>query len=756
MACTCFVGNGGVFQEDSSGTMVAVTTEDYGGEACRCRPQDNVPFVNLQLDYGCFGQGSCLSKVVYFEVDDAKNPGFKIKLPVACAPDAGHYTRLTEIIDPETGATVRELQVEAAHVGTHVPFNNYLYLTDESGDALNYIDLDSDGNIASGVVKAYNPANIVVPGIEVIGLRCNNGYYQDERGKATCKACPGGQFTPGVANHVENYNTNPGPPSPGLYTYQVCSDNGDWDNGCNVGYAVSYVLDWGADQYGCGLTGYYKTCTIHEWMKLTLNVPQWETSEAYTQCYDCPPGRASEGAQGQCTNCKNGYYQDEHGKSQCKSCPSGKITPNVDHLWSERQSDRNTGYYRCTDCPIHTQAQTEDGSPVGDMDNYVSSGGNRCIRCAPGSDNHNGGQCDWCAAGMYRDVNTVSNVDAENACKNCPTGKHSSATATPEGTLADNSATQYTTDIVGSSRCDICPAGRYQNQNAQAYCKSCGGGTYQDGTGQDWCKNCPDGTYMPISSGYGIVTDYSRNNEADCASCPTAKRGKGSGHNSESTGCENCPAGQYQNQNRQPDCKNCGTGKFLDTTGSGSSSDCKSCPNGKYGDQTGLAGCKDCPGGKYLNSAGNDASSDCKTCGRGYHSSAGANACTACPSGKGTKSTGEDSSNDCGTCTGTYTGSDYPGDQDLSSSGCGSCSWTDKNYPSANDYAGNDCPGHTSTSRSHWGGGCWAVYCTFNCNGNPCPGGYSLHGNYADHSSCPGFECRRECQRNSYCSTSRL
>ena len=232
------------------------------------------------------------------------------------------------------------------------------------------------------------------------------------------------------------------------------------------------------------------------------------------------------------------------------------------------------------------------------------------------------------------------------------------------------------------------------------------------------------------------------------------------------SGCENCPAGQYQDSNRQPDCKSCPKAKYVDTTGSGSSSDCKTCPKGKYGDQTGLGSCKNCPKGRYLDSTGNDAESDCKVCPRGkYLDTTGNDAssdCKACPAGRGTRRRpssagftdhlGDISSGACWTCTSPYTGPDAPGDQDLNRGGCGTCSWTDKNYPGPYDFAGNDCGDITSVSRSHSGPSCWKVYCTFNCGGNPCPGGYSLHGNYPDHSSCPGFECRRECQANTYCS----
>ena len=711
MACTCFVGNGGVFVEDSSGTMVAVTSEDYGGEACRCRPQDHVPFVNLQLDYGCFDQGACLNKVQYLVIGDVKNPGANVEIPVACSPNAGYYTRLKQSVDPGSGEIVREIEIVEAHVGTHVPFNNFLYLTDESGSPNNYVDLDADGNIGPGVVKAYEVSGIAYAGVEVIGLRCNNGYYQDERGQTTCKQCPAGKFTPGVANHVENSN-----------------------------------------KFGFNLV-----------------VPQWETFEAYTQCYDCPPGRAVTAGQSQCLNCVGGYYQNEIGKGECKVCPTGKITIPSNNA-DTAGVGRATGYIECTTCPLHTQAQNviQDFDKTGDMDDYVSSGGTICVQCAPGSDNHNGGQCDWCAAGKYRDVNTVSTVAAENGCKNCPAGRYSSATATPDGTQADNSVTKYSSDIIGSSRCDPCPKGRYQNQNGQYNCKSCAGGQWQDGTASTGCKNCPDGTYMVVKvwDTENIVADTSRDTESDCYSCGTGTRGRGAGYSTFADGCENCPAGQYQDSNRQANCKNCPKAKYVGTTGSGAASDCKTCPKGKYGDQTGLGSCKNCPKGRYLDSTGNDAESDCKVCPRGkYLDSTGNDAasdCKACPAGRGTRRRpasagftdhlGDISSGACWTCTSPYTGPDAPGDQDLNRGGCGTCSWTDKNYPGPYDFAGNDCGEITSVSRSHSGPSCWKVYCTFNCAGNPCPGGYSLHGNYPDHSSCPGFECRRECQANTYCS----
>jgi hypothetical protein len=598
MACKCFVGNGGVFVEDSSGTMVAVTTEDYGGEACRCRPQDNIPFINLQQDYGCFGQGACLNKVVYLEIDDVKNPGTKVSIPVACSPDAGYYTRLRQSVDPVSGEIVREIEIVEAHIGTHVPFNNFLYLTDESGSPNNYVDLDTGGNIASGVVKAYDVSGIAFAGVEVIGLRCNNGYYQNERGQTTCKQCSAGKFTPGVANHVENSN------------------------------------------YG----------------GVNLVVPQWETFEAYKQCYSCPPGRiTSSGGMNQCTNCHSGYYQNEQGKSACKACPAGQVQGGTDK--TESGVDRPTGYLGC------------------------------------------------------------------NACS---AGKYSNA---GPGAL-------------GATACLNCPKGRYQDTSGQSTCKSCPGGKYQESVGQSSCDSCLPGSYLTHSTSTGITVDTSRDFWGDCVSCPPGKRGIANAYakSTESTACENCPAGQYQNAYaRSTSCKNCDAGLW---SNSGRTVACTTqcdmgyycagdgnkepCPKGKYGDSTGLSECKNCAAGYYT-----DATTQVQ--------------CKICAAGKGTADVGNDASSDCTTCTTYYTGSNAENNEP--NPGCPSCgtqTWKiHKNALVGTDIHGGYCGYDKEWSNSRYCGSCGFSTCKFDCHGDPC-GCYKWR-TYPDHSSCPGLECLHTC-----------
>ena len=698
IACSCFVGNGNVYVTSSDGTIVPDTYYDYSGEACRCRPQDNRPFINLQQDYGCFNQGACLNKVQYLEIDDVKNPGIVVRVAVACSPNAGHYTRMSQTVDPMTGDTIRNVEVIPAHRGTHVPFNNFLYLTDESGDALNYIDLDTNGNIAASVIKPYLHQT-VLQGVEVIGLRCNNGYYQDERGKATCKECPSGKFTPGVWNHIEN-----------------------------------------SDKFG-----------------FNLSVPQWETLEAYSQCYDCPPGRSTHGLAGQpqCTNCKGGYYQNEAGQSECKACPIGKITITTDNTDMDGVH-RATGYNECTTCPIHTQPQNVNA--LG-MDNYVSTAGSVCVDCNRGSDNYDGAQCEWCAAGYWRD-----GYRDYVGCQACGISLYSSAAHSLDvnqgpgktiidatdgtvylGTDAPLGTTPYPEEdggtLVGSWACRYCPSGRYNDETGQPRCKSCPGGQYTDRNPnvQPRCDNCPDGTYMLHSSNKGVLVDVSRDSESDCTSCGKGKRGKGEGKATEALGCEWCPEGKFQNWYGQADCKNCAAAKWSSLGRTSACTDncdeghyClgdglkRGCAAGKYNDETGQTECKDCKAGKYQGQTGKDF-------------------CQGCPDNTGTKNLGATSSSACEACTPYYRGTSARDDQpDPGCPSCGGQTWTvHKNPKVGTDFHGNSCPATTTTSGSRYCGHCGWSTCKHDCSGDPCSC-YKWR-TYPDHSSCSGWQCLHTC-----------
>ena len=94
--------------------------------------------------------------------------------------------------------------------------------------------------------------------------------------------------------------------------------------------------------------------------------------------------------------------------------------------------------------------------------------------------------------------------------------------------------------------------------------------------------------------------------------------------------CNDCPTGQYQNQNVQASCNDCLTGKYQDQVGQ---TGCNDCLTGKYQDQLGQTGCKDCPTGQYQDET--SITTGCKGCPNGWwQEKTKSGNCKLCPKAK--------------------------------------------------------------------------------------------------------------------------
>lgn len=190
-----------------------------------------------------------------------------------------------------------------------------------------------------------------------------------------------------------------------------------------------------------------------------------------------------------------------------------------------------------------------------------------------------------------------------------------------------------------------CGPGTYSSTGA-APCKDCTSGEYQDGSGQTSCKTCaanegpataagpcevcaagkyagfpdlvflggtPDSYDLAVCEGDcdanghcdGSLECFQRDTNAD--SVPGC-HGDGAVAGSTSaydycydpnwtSGCTDCPAGQYQDETGQGSCKVCAAGTVL-STALGS---CEACAAGKYEDS---GTCTDCPVGQYQDETG--------------------------------------------------------------------------------------------------------------------------------------------------------
>ena len=204
---------------------------------------------------------------------------------------------------------------------------------------------------------------------------------------------------------------------------------------------------------------------------------------------------------------------------------------------------------------------------------------------------------------------------------------------------------------IGSTQCNECLPGTYQNEEAGSVCIECPFNEYQDEYGQPSCKKCPDGTFS-----------LNKGNKS-CLKCPAGSvRKEGDEHAT----CMKCPKGTYQNEEGQTDCIKCKSGTYQDEEGSAfckkcrpgwSSGEgdieciecesgmansreggiCKKCDGGFYQDKKGQAECLPCQAGKYEPISPQDSrkgATKCKDCQPGkYTSTIGNKECQDCPVG---------------------------------------------------------------------------------------------------------------------------
>jgi hypothetical protein len=149
------------------------------------------------------------------------------------------------------------------------------------------------------------------------------------------------------------------------------------------------------------------------------------------------------------------------------------------------------------------------------------------------------------------------------ACLSCLPGSFSMVTAAAR-------ANKHTF-AGGPYRCTPCEFGMYAAGVASQACTPCPSGTFANRSGSSACTACPLNHFT--SSG---ATDSSM-----CSPCPP-----GTGN------CNDCVAGEYQDQAAQLVCHPCPPGTFSDTA---NQSVCTPCPPGQYQANGGQARCLQCP-----------------------------------------------------------------------------------------------------------------------------------------------------------------
>jgi hypothetical protein len=138
---------------------------------------------------------------------------------------------------------------------------------------------------------------------------------------------------------------------------------------------------------------------------------------------------------GLCDPCPFGTFNNESGKSACSVCPSGRWTVDV-------------GYTSKAGCTICAAGYNRSSSS--------------CVECPLGFASIPNGNCTICPKGRY------SNAPG-SSCTFCSTGRFAQA--------------------LGSSYCELCPAGRAPQETNSTICIDCTPGKYDDRSGTI-CTDC--------------------------------------------------------------------------------------------------------------------------------------------------------------------------------------------------------------------------------------------------------------------------
>eukprot|EP01047_Picozoa_sp_COSAG01_P025394 COSAG01_NODE_1602_length_9759_cov_35.078157_5_plen_630_part_00 len=259
-------------------------------------------------------------------------------------------------------------------------------------------------------------------------------------------------------------------------------------------------------------------------------------------------------------SCPAGRYQSSSSQN-CIACPAQKYSS-------------STGSTSCSSCLSGRSGYSENG--------WVTSGATQC-------------KAFTCEPGRYR---------GSHDCYPCQPGRYQSSRG-----------------FTGSS-CTLCAVGRYRSSRS--------------GTSSSSCSSCSSGK---TTSGHGRTSSSDCKSTCEMRGCPTRWRGDGDCDNS----CNNAACNHDDGDCRTP----CGPGKYMITSG------CANCPAGQYSSSTDRStSCSLCPAGQYQPSVGSTSISSCSTCEQGKFDTDDRKGCSSCPSGQNTTSSGKTSSSDCYTpCT---------------------------------------------------------------------------------------------------------
>jgi hypothetical protein len=199
-------------------------------------------------------------------------------------------------------------------------------------------------------------------------------------------------------------------------------------------------------------------------------------------------------ADSSCTKCAVGTFNDRLNQETCSKCPAGTFS-NVETATSAETCQICTvgysadGQSQCDACPLNS-ATLEPGAEV-----------LQDCKCNKGYTGADGGTCEHCAAGKYKE----NEGDAD--CTDCPADTYSPQVANVFDSDCNNCDANAEAPPGSDSR-DDCKCKRGWTSKIPdldgEMCEACIPGKFKDRLGYYACEMCPEDKYLPSSASTSV------------------------------------------------------------------------------------------------------------------------------------------------------------------------------------------------------------------------------------------------------------
>ena len=217
------------------------------------------------------------------------------------------------------------------------------------------------------------------------------------------------------------------------------------------------------------------------------------------ECLSCPHGSYSQLGDASCVECAAGKHGTSS-RSRCQDCVPGTHS-------------NASGTVECSDCKAGTFSANLGSSFCGDCPpNADSRAGESACTCRAGYATADGGACQACPAGKYREASSET-------CEYC----------------SDNAISP-----AGSTEPAACQCRPGYTRSEMSSCVACADGTYKTSAGDGECSSCPANSSSPSAATSveecRCIAGYLRH-DTECQACPRGTYKAPGGAE-----CQACPA----------------------------------------------------------------------------------------------------------------------------------------------------------------------------------------------------------------------